>query len=99
MAKSARCYKGDLFYDVVESKRRHWFGVTTSYVNVYIFSPDQATSVIVSPFFMHFTILIPTEHVRSELKGRVHAGFTLSLKNVNIYKSYLLSQATVFKLE
>ena len=31
VAKSARCYKAELFYDVVESKRRHWFAVTLSF--------------------------------------------------------------------
>ena len=28
---SARCYKAELFYDVVKSKRRHWFAVTLSF--------------------------------------------------------------------
>ena len=32
MAKSARCYKVELFYDVVKSKRRHWFAVTLSFM-------------------------------------------------------------------
>ena len=31
LGKSARCYKAELFYDVVDSKRRHWFAVTLSF--------------------------------------------------------------------
>ena len=30
MAKSARCYEAELFYDVVKSKR-HWLAVTLSF--------------------------------------------------------------------
>ena len=31
LAKSARCYEAELFYDVVKSKRRHWLAVTLSF--------------------------------------------------------------------
>ena len=31
LAKSARCYKAELFYDVVKSKKRHWLAVTLSF--------------------------------------------------------------------
>ena len=31
LAKGARCYKTELFYNVVKSKRRHWFVVTLSF--------------------------------------------------------------------
>ena len=33
LAKSARCYKAELFYDVVKSRRRHWLAVTLSFNN------------------------------------------------------------------
>ena len=31
LAKGVRCYKAELFYNVVKSKRRHWFVVTLSF--------------------------------------------------------------------
>ena len=56
LAKSAQCYKTELFYNVVEAKRGHWFAVTL------IFTPcgDRQRDIFVLIYSLLMLITVIT---------------------------------------